>query len=268
MPQLDDMIVQAYRQEVIRQYPDEVVRWPVLTGYDIKIGAFKNWLLVLLRHTGNPVMKNSSGMGELSADLIGSADINPNNLEEVRTRLLRLWRASPDDVLFFVKPGGILAREELQQALARHAMALGLAKMKIFLSHKSPDKALVREFKETLSLLGFDPWLDEEAMTAGTQLDRAILKGMEDSCAAVFFLTSHFADEAYLASEINYAIDQQRSRPNQFTIIALVFDGPDGKPTVPGLLRPFVWKEPASKLQALREILRALPVRVGPVQWR
>ena len=39
---------------------------------------------------------------------------------------------------------------------------------KIFLSHKSSDKNLVLDFKETLDLLGYETWLDEDAMPAGT----------------------------------------------------------------------------------------------------
>lgn len=58
--------------------------------------------------------------------------------------------------------------------------------MKILLSHKGFDKPLVRKFKATLDLLGFDPWLDEDAMPAGTSLERAILKGFTNP-APLFF---------------------------------------------------------------------------------
>ena len=152
--------------------------------------------------------------------------------------------------------------------LARHEAALGLSKMKIFLSHKSPDKALVRDFKSALEVLGLDPWLDEDSMAAGAQLNRSILQGMQESCAAVFFLTPNFADEAFLASEINYAIDEHHNRPNQFSIITLVFEDGGRRPTIPALLKPFVWKEPATPLQGFKEIIRALPIMVGPPQWR
>ena len=52
---------------------------------------------------------------------------------------------------------------------------------KIFLSHKGADKPLVRRYSSTLKALGFNPWLDEDAMVAGTELDRGILKGFKDS---------------------------------------------------------------------------------------
>jgi len=94
----------------------------------------------------------------------------------------------------------------------------------IFLSHSSADKVRIRDYYNTLKQLGYNPWLDEDAMSAGTPLERALLDGMKTSMAAVFFIT-----------------------PEEKT------------PAVPELLRRFVWKQPASDLEGLREILRALP---------
>ncbi|WP_287824867.1 toll/interleukin-1 receptor domain-containing protein [Clostridium sp.] len=82
--------------------------------------------------------------------------------------------------------------------------------MKIFLSHKGIDKTRVRDFKNTLELIGFEPWLDEDAMNAGVELERGIRRGFTDSCAAIFFVTPNFVDEDYLSSEVNYAIAEKR----------------------------------------------------------
>ena len=71
---------------------------------------------------------------------------------------------------------------------------------KIFLSHSGSDKNMVIDFKETLEVLGYEPWLDEDAMPAGVPVERAILQGMKDSFAAVFFITSSFKDEGYCGS--------------------------------------------------------------------
>ncbi len=140
---------------------------------------------------------------------------------------------------------------------------------KIFLSHKGSDKNTVIDFVHTLKLLGYDPWLDEDAMPAGTALDRGILRGMQESCAVVFFMTPSFADEGYLETEINYAIQEKRARGDRFAIVTLRLADGDGKTaTVPDLLKSYVWKTPRTRLEALREIVRALPVTVGRVQWR
>jgi hypothetical protein len=140
---------------------------------------------------------------------------------------------------------------------------------KIFLSHKGANKPLVRNFDLTLRLLGFDTWLDEDAMPAGVELHRGILQGFKDSCAAVFFITPEFKDENYLAKEINYAIEEKMEKGNRFAIITLVFKDQDrNSGSVPGLLKPYVWKEPQNDLDALREIIKALPIKLESPEWK
>lgn len=140
---------------------------------------------------------------------------------------------------------------------------------KIFLSHKGSNKPLVKQFNTVLKMLGFDTWLDDEAMVAGDSLERGLLQGMKDSCAAIFFITPDFVDEKYLASEVEYAIREWREKGKRFQIITLVFADEEGKRgKVPELLEPYVWKKPASDLEALQEILRALPLTTGDVKWK
>ena len=98
---------------------------------------------------------------------------------------------------------------------------------RIFLSHKGTDKGMVIDFKETLDLLGYKPWVDDAAMPAGTELERGLLKGMEESCAAVFFITPSFVDEGFLQTEINYAIREKRNKGDRFAIITLRFSNSD-----------------------------------------
>jgi hypothetical protein len=140
---------------------------------------------------------------------------------------------------------------------------------KIFLSHKGVDKPIVREFKNTLGLFGFSPWFDEDSLVAGDELERSLLTGFKDSCAAIFFITSSFNDENYLASEINYAISEKREKKERFSIITIVLDSENSnKIIIPDLLKQYVWKRPKNYLEALREIIRALPVEVGKIQWK
>lgn len=140
---------------------------------------------------------------------------------------------------------------------------------RIFLSHKGVDKEMVIDFQKTLALLGYAPWLDEDAMPAGTTLERGLLKGMEDSCAVVFFITPSFKDEGFLETEVNYAIRQKRSKGDRFAIVTLQFTDDDGKfGEIPELLKDYVWKKPRTPFEALREIVRALPVTPGRIDWR
>jgi len=91
---------------------------------------------------------------------------------------------------------------------------------------------------------------------------------MKESCAAVFFVTSNFVDESFLGSELDYAISEKRAKGDLFAIVTLVFETDGKKGEVPQLVRPYVWKEPKGDLEALREILRAIPLKIGPVRPR
>lgn len=140
---------------------------------------------------------------------------------------------------------------------------------KVFLSHKGVDKDIVVDFKTTLDILGYDPWIDEDAMPAGTSLERGLLQGMQDSCGVVFFITPSFKDEGYLETEVNYAIQEKRKKGDKFAIIALQFVDHDGNVgEIPALLKTYVWKKPKTHLQALCEIVRALPIIASDVDWR
>ncbi len=126
----------------------------------------------------------------------------------------------------------------------------------------------MREYKKTLEILGFDPWLDEDAMQAGAELERSLMRGFSDSCAAIFFVTPNYKDDNYLATEVDYAIQEKRKKGDKFSIITLVLGDGDRKGAVPELLHRYVWKEPKNDLEALREIVKALPVQTGDVYWR
>jgi len=137
--------------------------------------------------------------------------------------------------------------------------------IKIFLSHKSTDKPIVRRYHEALKQAGFTPWLDESELMAGTSLERGILQGFEESCAAVFFITENFRDEKYLAAEVEYAVLQKRKKEKKFAIIVLRY--PNAQ-QIPSLFQPFIYKNIENDLEGFYEILRALPIELGPVRWK
>jgi hypothetical protein len=140
---------------------------------------------------------------------------------------------------------------------------------RIFLSHRGANKPLVDRFHHVLKELGFDPWLDREDIVAGDALHRELLAGMQASCAAVFFITPEFRDETYLAYEINLAMAEQTARSDRFRIISLALaDTTGARGRVPLILQSLVYMKPDSELEALREILRALPIVVGQSTWR
>lgn len=139
------------------------------------------------------------------------------------------------------------------------------AEARIFLSHKNENKELVRHYYNALKEGGFDPWIDESNMAAGANLERELLRGFEESCAVVFFITEHFTDEKYLATEIDYAIQQKRKKGKKFSIITLKY--PAGN-EIPPLLATYIYKEVSNHLDAFLEILKGLPIELGSVRWK
>jgi hypothetical protein len=142
--------------------------------------------------------------------------------------------------------------------------------MKIFLSHKGADKPLVRDYKSLLYQVGFDPWIDEDAMSGGTELFRGIKQGMKESCAAVFFLTPAFKDEHFLSTEINFALEEyQKKGKERFRILGVRVPEPrKPEPKIPDLLTQFVWIDGIDPLGAVTDIVRSLPIRLGGPRWR
>jgi hypothetical protein len=143
-------------------------------------------------------------------------------------------------------------------------------KDRIFLSHKGVNKSIVRPYYHALGAAGFRPWMDEEDMPAGTNPDRGIRQGFKDSCAVIFFLTPDFEDKRFLKDEINYAKEEERAKADRFAIITLIVPqkGSAGEPTVPDLLRQYVWIEEDDHLTSLAKIVAALPIRLGRPKWR
>lgn len=135
---------------------------------------------------------------------------------------------------------------------------------RIFLSHKWANKEMVRRYHAALRQVGFSPWLDEEAIVAGETLHRALDAGMERSCAAVFFVTTAFQDEKWIRQEVDLAMQRKVERGLKFQVITLVF----GDGAVPQPLRKYVYIKVEHELDGIREIVRALPIELGPARWK
>ncbi len=266
---LHQQIRDKYADLISAAYPEKRAFWPLVSsfGYKVRQGSFKDWAVIIYFHTGSPYIQGE-GIGGLSEEVIGHDDITPQNKDDVRRNLEVNYGLQPKDVVFLYKLNSGDYADEMQKMLERHEIAMGVAKMRIFLSHKGANKNIVRTYKTALDTLGFQPWLDEDAMAAGTNLERGISRGFADSCAAVFFITPEFVDEDYLATEVDYAIREKRQKKDKFAIITLRFNFGGRQGDIPELLRPYVWKEPSDHLEGLVEVLNALPLKVGAVTWR
>lgn len=190
---------------------------------------------------------------------MGSAKRQLEQMAEERQRKQEALLDAPEMLLNVVEKLDDIS-ESLSHTLKRFEPA---KTSKIFLSHKSIDKPTVSQYKTALQICGFRPWIDEDEMPAGSHLDAAIINGVRDSCAAVFFITPNFTDERFLKQEIEYAITEERERPGQFVIIPLLLAGAS-QDQVPALLSRFVAKTADDELDGLLAIIKALPIKPGP----
>ena len=144
-----DQIIDSYTSLVSSKHPTGVSGWPILTGHNIKHGIFNGWNIIVFEHTGNPVMKSTQGIGDISSAIIGDSQITDDNKAGVRERISRHFRLSRSDALFIFDQMDDI-QQDLTAVLLQHEMEMGLCPMRVFLSHKGADKPMVREFKDTL----------------------------------------------------------------------------------------------------------------------
>ena len=265
----DELIFNEYSKIVKEKYPELSASWPIVSGYNIRGGFYGDYSIGIFEHTGN-LMMVTGGFAQFDQYNTGVACINPSNIDAVREKICSSFRLSDKDYsVVIIKKDGTNLNSELLKLLERHEYVMGVKKMKIFLSHKTVNKPFVRKYKEILDTLGFDVWLDEDAMPAGTEVHRGILQGFKDSCAAVFFITPQYKDEGFLATEINYAMTQKNKKGDKFAIIPIVFKDDKGNiGEVPELLQEYVYKKVDDDLQGLQEIVRALPIKLGEPRYR
>lgn len=268
MPTVGEVIDKEYRKIIKQKYPEYSASWPIVSGYNILNGPYGDYIICIFKHTGNSGMVATSVV-EFNSANTGVETISSGNIDSVRDKVRSSFHLSKMDSIVILAVNGSNLNSELQKLLEEHEFVMGVKRMKIFLSHKGADKPLVRLYKQTLEALGFEVWLDEDAMPAGTALHRGILQGFKDSCAAIFFITPNYKDEGFLETEVNYAITEKMSKGDKFSIITLVFSDDNGNiGEVPELLKTYVWKQPANDLEAIQEIVKALPVKLGDVRYR
>ena len=215
--------IESYTDLVQKKHSTLQHVWPLISGFNAQIMDNHEWSVIYYKHTGERILKSCTPLGDLQPQLMGGINLVDETIEKCRTALEKTFDVKPKDAIVILKSNNADQNyNECERLLKKHEFEMSLFPKKIFLSHKSEDKTKVNDFKRTLELLGFAPWLDEDAMPAGENLNRAILAGMKESCAAVFFIPEQFEDKGFLATEIDYAISRKRESGDDFAIITLV----------------------------------------------
>ncbi|MEK6754367.1 MAG: TIR domain-containing protein [Chloroflexota bacterium] len=88
-------------------------------------------------------------------------------------------------------------------------------KLRVFLSHASSDKPIVRDLYQRLALENWiDPWLDEEKLLPGQEWDMEIRKAVESAHAVIICLSSKsVSKEGYIQKELQISLEAALERP-------------------------------------------------------
>lgn len=257
----DELIKLIFSPITSKQPPDVDSWWKQLSNKEIEFPtnsdedlALRYSILQSVKNDPNKVFGFTFAYGKRKRD---------EGIELFRSIVIRPFATELSDRLS--KAANLATPEERALQAVPLSRIPSATEIRIFLSHKSVDKPIVKRYYNALKELGFDPWLDEPDMPAGTNLERGIFAGFEKSCAAVFFITANFKDESFLAAEVDYSIAQKRKKGNKFAIITLRYT--DASP-VPGLLTPYIYKNIENDLEGFYELVRALPVELGQTRWK
>ncbi len=84
-------------------------------------------------------------------------------------------------------------------------------RLRVFLSHASEDKQLVRKLAQRMLKQGFDPWVDENSIPAGGRWERYIEQSLRDSDAVVVCLSRSLTGKTgFIHREISLAASMAR----------------------------------------------------------
>jgi hypothetical protein len=92
--------------------------------------------------------------------------------------------------------------------------------LRAFLCHSSSDKSSVRRLFDRLLADGFDPWLDEKKLVAGTRWESGIKKAVRESDVVVILISrGSVTKEGYLQKEIRFALDVAQEKPEEMIFL-------------------------------------------------
>ncbi|MEM8722851.1 MAG: toll/interleukin-1 receptor domain-containing protein [Cyanobacteria bacterium P01_G01_bin.39] len=109
--------------------------------------------------------------------------------------------------------------------------------LRIFLSHSSGDKAVVRRLYSDLLSSGFVPWFDEVDLLPGQNFDREIRIAVKQSQVVLVCLSKNSINKTgYIQKEIKYVLDVADHQPEGATFIIPVLLEPCDVPMSMGHL--------------------------------
>lgn len=82
---------------------------------------------------------------------------------------------------------------------------------RIFLSHSTVDKPIVRRIAEALRSGGHDPWLDENEILVGDSIPAAVERGLESTDYVIVCISAAALSSGWVQNELHGSVMKQFS---------------------------------------------------------
>jgi hypothetical protein len=113
--------LREYQRRLTTIYPDKVQSWPLLDGWNLVSGMFKDWRVVVIKDAPFTMETRQTGFEDLSESATGASNITPQDREFVRGRLEQFFNITSRDAILLWPPDNILDAE-LEAMFRRHEL--------------------------------------------------------------------------------------------------------------------------------------------------
>lgn len=95
-------VLTNYHRIVAQRQSALVGAWPLLTGYNVKIGVIGDHVAFIFSDTGISSGTHFEGLGRLNPGITGVTALSDTNKHNVRERLANVFQLRPRDGIVFV----------------------------------------------------------------------------------------------------------------------------------------------------------------------
>ena len=243
-------ILNNYRPKVIALYPKLAEAWPIVSGFDVKVGRYNDYEIGILIHTGNLDFSATSFVFFNEADLKVD-QITDQNIEEVRNVIFKQNNLTVKDGVIILKKDNSNLKDEINQLFRKHQAVMGVKPTQIFLSRSGTNNEIIYDYKNLLDIIGYDIYFNDNHYFDLKEIFK-YTKG------AIFLLTENNIDDEKLIQEVELAILEKEKKDQDFTLITLVLDDTENT-LIPIELTDHPIIYPENHLQAIIEIITAFP---------
>lgn len=94
--------------------------------------------------------------------------------------------------------------------------------MKIFISYSTKDKQIVRGLEKYISKEMVDTWIDHQAISGGSDLNRVIKQGIDRADIYFLFISQHSLNSDWVEKEIKWAMKKEEQLKYEFIVPVLL----------------------------------------------